>query len=112
MPDSPPEEVEEMGGPDLISFADMPARLEAAGLKKLSKQRCRQLAEEDPDWPVPLDRAVKVGRMRLFDWRVLEPYFRARKYRPGHRTDIRPQQGDAADDAGTHRRSDDPAGDR
>ena len=31
MPDSPPEEVAETGGPDLISFVDMPARLEAAG---------------------------------------------------------------------------------
>lgn len=90
MPDSPPEEVDETGGPDLISFADMPARLEAAGLKKISAQRCRQLAEEDPDWPVPLDQAKKVGRMRLFDWRVIEPYFRNRRSRQGRRTDLEP----------------------
>jgi hypothetical protein len=87
MPDSPPEEVDETGGPDLISFADMPARLEAAGLKKISAQRCRQLAEEDPAWPVPIEKALKVGRMRLFDWRVIEPYFRERKSRQGQRTD-------------------------
>ncbi|MFB7162304.1 hypothetical protein [Streptomyces sp. NPDC056242] len=87
MPDSPPEEVAETGGPDLISFADMPARLEAAGLKKVSAQRCRQLAEEDPAWPVPIEKAMKVGRMRLFDWRVIEPYFRNRKSRQGQRTD-------------------------
>lgn len=87
MPDSPPEEVDETGGPDLISFADMPARLEAAGLKRVSAQRCRQLAEEDPDWPVPIDKAFKAGRMRLFDWRVIEPYFRDRKSRQGQRTD-------------------------
>ncbi|MFI5685874.1 hypothetical protein [Streptomyces sp. NPDC051636] len=93
MPDSPPEEVAETGGPDLISFADMPARLEAAGLKRVSAQRCRQLAEEDPDWPVPLDKAKKVGRVRLFDWRVIEPYFRNRKSRQGQRTDIA-QQGE------------------
>ncbi|MFF4369653.1 hypothetical protein [Streptomyces sp. NPDC001594] len=91
MPDSPPEEVVETGGPDLISFADMPARLEAAGLKKLSKQRCRQLAETDPDWPVPLAEATKIGRMRLFDWRVLEPYFRSRTSRQGQRTDLKPR---------------------
>ena len=87
MPDSPGEQ-DEMGGPDLISFADMPARLEAAGLKRLSKQRCRELALTDPAWPVPLDKALKVGRMRLFDWRVLEPYFRERKSRQGQRTDL------------------------
>lgn len=89
MPDSPDEEVTETGGPDLISFADMPDRLEAAGLARISKQRCRQLAEEDPNWPVPLDKALKVGRMRLFDWRVIEPYFRARRTRQGERTDLR-----------------------
>jgi hypothetical protein len=66
----------------------MPARLEAAGLPKLSHQRCRQLAEEDPAWPIPMNEAVKVGRMRLFDWTILEPYFRARKSRQGERTDL------------------------
>lgn len=88
MPDSQPEEVDDKGGPDLISFADMPQRLEAAGLKRLSAQRCRQLAEEDPAWPVPLDQALRVGRMRLFDWRVIEPYFKARRSRQGQRTDL------------------------
>lgn len=73
------------GGPDLVTFGQMPSRLEAAGLKKLSHQRCRQLAESDPDWPVPMDKAVKVGRMLLFDWNVLEPYFRDRKLRQGQR---------------------------
>ncbi|MEU1275302.1 hypothetical protein [Streptomyces sp. NPDC005799] len=103
MPDSSPEEVDETGGPDLISFADMPARLEAAGLKKVSAQRCRQLAEEDPEWPVPMDQALKVGRMRLFDWRVIEPYFRNRKSRQGQRTDIKTEgtTRDAVDDAGS-----------
>ncbi|MFJ1865523.1 hypothetical protein ACIOD1_12910 [Streptomyces sp. NPDC088097] len=82
MPDSPPEEVAETGGPDLISFPDMPARMEAAGLKRVSVQRCRQLAEEDPAWPAPV---MKVGRMRLFDWRVVEAYFRNRTSRQGQR---------------------------
>ncbi|MEH0650683.1 hypothetical protein QA995_14880 [Streptomyces scabiei] len=99
MPDSPPEEVDETGGPDLISFADMPARLEAAGLKRVSAQRCRQLAEEDPAWPVPIAKAMKVGRMRLFDWRVIEPYFRDRKSRQGQRTDrVNPPQEGASGD--------------
>ncbi|MFJ3085012.1 hypothetical protein [Streptomyces sp. NPDC086838] len=90
MPDSPQAEVDDpAGGPDLITFAEMPDRLEAAGLKRLSPQRCRQLAEEDPAWPVPLDQARKIGRMRLFDWRVIEPYFRSRTSRQGERTDLK-----------------------
>ncbi|MFK8851207.1 hypothetical protein [Streptomyces sp. Ac-502] len=71
-----------------MSFADMPARLEESGLKRISAQRIRQLAESDPDWPVPMDKAVKVGRVRVFDWNVLEPYFANRKSRQGQRTDI------------------------
>ncbi|PBC72277.1 hypothetical protein SAMN05216511_7209 [Streptomyces sp. KS_16] len=88
MTDSPKgERSEEKGAPDLVSFADMPARLEASGLKKISPQRIRQLAETDPDWPIPMDEATKVGRIRVFDWHVLEPYFTNRKSRQGQRTD-------------------------
>lgn len=112
MPDSPPEEVAKTGGPDLISFADMPARLEAAGLKKVSAQRCRQLAEEDPAWPVPIDQAFKVGRMRLFDWRDIEPYFRARKSRQGQRTDIQQRREGPADDTAAGSGSDAAGGSR
>ena len=93
MPTPAGDSEQTQGGPDLITFGQMPGRLEAAGLPKLSHQRCRQLAEEDPDWPVPMDKAVKVGRMRLFDWNVLEPYFRSRKSRQGQRTDRR-KEGD------------------
>ena len=87
MPSPAGENERAEGGPDLVTFGQMPERLEAAGLPKLTHQRCRQLAEEDPDWPIPMDKAVKVGRMRLFDWNVLEPYFRSRKSRQGRRTD-------------------------
>jgi hypothetical protein len=93
MPDPEPEAAEEKGGPDLISFADMPDRIEQAKIKRISATRCRQLAEEDPDWPIPMDKALMVGRVRLFDWRVLEPYFRDRKSRQGQRTDrIKPEE--------------------
>jgi hypothetical protein len=87
MPDSQREPADTTGGAELISFADMPARLEAAGLKRVSAQRCRQLAEQDPAWPVPMDAVKKVGRVRLFDWDALEPYFRSRQSRQGQRTD-------------------------
>ncbi|WNI19199.1 hypothetical protein [Actinacidiphila sp. ITFR-21] len=99
MPSPDGEEQRAEGGPDLISFGQMPDRLEAAGLKKLSYQRCRQLAEEDPDWPIPMDQAIKVGRMRLFDWYALEPYFRNRKSRQGQRAvrEQPPQEGPSSD---------------
>jgi hypothetical protein len=77
----------------MVTFPEIPDRLEQAKLKRLSVQRIRQLAEADPDWPIPLDKAPKVGRMRLFDWRVLEPYFRNRKSRQGQRTDRQQQEG-------------------
>ncbi|MFD4863279.1 hypothetical protein [Streptomyces atratus] len=71
----------------------MPDRLEEAKLTRLTAQRIRQLAEIDPDRPLPLDRAPKAGRTHLFDWRVLVPYFRNRKSRQGQRTDrMRPPQ--------------------
>jgi len=106
MPSPAGDDERVQGGPDLITFGQMPERLEAAGLKKLSHQRCRQLAESDPNWPIPMDRAVKVGRMLLFDWNVLEPYFRGRKSRQGQRPNVpketppndaseQPDQGDA-----------------
>lgn len=87
MPSSSAEDAHTGGGPDLVTFPEMPDRLERAKLKRLSAQRCRQLAETDPDWPIPLSQAQKVGRIRLFDWHVLEPYFRERKSRQGQRTD-------------------------
>ncbi|MFI8351292.1 hypothetical protein [Streptomyces sp. NPDC085596] len=95
MPSPTGEDERAEGGPDLVTFGQMPARLEAAGLTKLTHQRCRQLAEEDPDWPIPMEQAVKVGRMRLFDWHVLEPYFRNRRLRQGERTDL-PKKNDNA----------------
>lgn len=85
MPSPAGDDKRAQGGPDLVTFGQMAERFEAAGLPKLTHQRCRQLAEEDPDWPIPMDQAVKVGRMRLFDWNVLEPYFRSRKSRQGQR---------------------------
>lgn len=87
----------------MVTFPEIPDRMEQAKLARLSVQRIRQLAETDPDWPVPLDQAPKVGRMRLFDWRVLEPYFRDRKKRQGQRTDLKPPKEMPSSDAGDDR---------
>lgn len=90
MPRTNDEETRASGGPKLVSFADM-ARLlaEIDDLQSLSPQRIRQLAETDPSWPTPMDEAIKTGRIRLFDWNVMEPYFRNRESRQGQRTDLK-----------------------
>jgi hypothetical protein len=80
---------EEKEVPDLVTFAEIPDRLERRGLKRISPSRVRQLAETDPDWPIPLDQAQKAGRIRLFDWNLLEPYFVNRVSRQGARTDLK-----------------------
>lgn len=72
----------------MVTFTDIPDRLERQGLKRISASRVRQLAETDPDWPIPLEQAQKAGRIRLFDWNVLEPYFVNRVSRQGKRTDL------------------------
>lgn len=91
----------------MVTFPEMPDRMERAKLKPLTVQRLRQLAETDPDWPLPLDQAPKVGRTRLFDWRVLEPYFRDRKSRQGQRTDrLKPPQEGTSGDIGEHGKRD------
>jgi hypothetical protein len=83
----------------MVTFPEMPDRMARAKIDPLTVQRIRKLAETDPDWPLPLDEAPKVGRIRLFDWRVLEPYFRDRKKRQGHRTDrVGPPKKEARDD--------------
>ncbi|MFG2895071.1 hypothetical protein [Streptomyces sp. NPDC048248] len=92
---------EKKEAPDLVSFADMPARLEESGLKRISPQRIRQLAETDPDWPIPMETAKKVGRIRVFDWKLLEPYFTNRKSRQGQRTDRLRARGEGGDPQGT-----------
>jgi hypothetical protein len=101
------EEATAEGGPDLVTFSEMPDRLETAGLPRISPQRCRQLAETDPDWPIPMDKAQRIGRrMRAFDWRVLEPYFRNRKRRQGQRTDIKSRREAPPGDHESDERSD------
>lgn len=75
--------------PRLVTIPEMPALLEAAGLKKVGPARIRQLAAEDADWPKPV---FERGRTRIFDWAAVERYFRVRTTRQGERTDL-PKKG-------------------
>jgi hypothetical protein len=84
----------------LVTIPQIPALLEAVGLKKVGPARIRQLAADDEEWPKPV---FETGRTRVFDWAAVERYFRSRTTRQGERTDLKanseePQHGAAQDD--------------
>lgn len=85
MPSSPNEGERAPEVPKLVTIPEMPALLEAAGLKKVGPARIRQLAAEDEDWPKPV---FARGRTRIFDWAAVERYFRGRIIEQGKRTDL------------------------
>lgn len=88
MPSSPTEGERPPEVPKLVTIPEMPALLEAAGLKRVGPARIRQLAAEDEDWPKPV---FERGRTRIFDWAAVEGYFRRRVTRQGERTDLPPK---------------------
>lgn len=104
MPSSPREEARESEEAKLVTIPEIPDLLEAAGLKKVGPARIRQLAAEDENWPKPV---FERGRLRVFDWRAVEHYFRSRTLRQGERTDLKPPQegpegdGNERDERGT-----------
>ncbi len=90
MPRSPRKEANEPEAPKLVTIPQIPALLEAAGLKKVGPARIRQLAAADEAWPKPV---FETGRTRIFDWYAVEAYFRNRTTRQGERTDLKPLRG-------------------
>lgn len=92
MPSSPNEGERASEVQKLVTIPEMPALLEAAGLKRVGPARIRQLAAEDEDWPKPV---FERGRTRIFDWAAVERYFRGRTTRQGERTDLPPKGGEA-----------------
>ena len=85
MPDGPAESTREPLQARLVTIPEMPDLLEAAGIKRVGPARVRQLAASDPDMPKPV---FERGRLRLYDWSAMEPYFRHRETRQGQRTDL------------------------
>ncbi|CAL9610598.1 hypothetical protein SUDANB1_05617 [Streptomyces sp. enrichment culture] len=84
MPETP-EDKREDARSSLVSIPDMPDRLEAAGVKRVSATRIRQLQANDPDFPEP---AIAHRRLRLWEWGAVLHYFRNRVPRQGERTDL------------------------
>ncbi|MFI9026358.1 hypothetical protein [Streptomyces sp. NPDC053560] len=98
MPDSP------KGAPTvreqdivIVSIPEIPDRLTAENLPRVSAARVRQLVAADPDFPKPI---YVRGRVRLWLWNAVLRYFRQRKLRPGYRTDLEEKrQAEAAQQA-------------
>ncbi|WP_327385020.1 hypothetical protein [Streptomyces sp. NBC_01207] len=81
-----------------MTIPQVPALLEAAGLKKVTEQRLRQLSKE-PGWPKPV---VDAGpRMRVYDWPSILAFMKGRTLRQGYRTDIHGPADDRKPDADT-----------
>ncbi len=89
MPSSPGENTSEPEEQKLVTIPQIPALLEAAGLKRVGPARLRQLAADDEAWPKPV---FESGRVRVFDWRAVEAYFRGRVIRQGERTDLQARE--------------------
>jgi hypothetical protein len=85
MSSSPEAGNQEQEVPKLVTIPQIPALLEAVGLKKVGPARIRQLAADDEEWPKPV---FETGRTRVFDWAAVERYFRSRTTRQGERTDL------------------------
>ncbi|MGV9579747.1 hypothetical protein ACWDRZ_24145 [Streptomyces sp. NPDC003509] len=77
---------DEEGGPEMVSFRELAARLRSEGVVTLSHQRISQLSREDPAFPP----VVQIGRSKAVDYRKARPYFAGRVLRPGTRTDLHP----------------------
>lgn len=57
----------------MVTLAEIARRV------NLSKQRISQLAEKDPDWPVPRDQWQQVGRYYFLPWEPVKEYFDQRE---------------------------------
>lgn len=89
MPTSPGAGSRSDERPVIVSIPEMPDRLEAAGLPRLTTARIRQLALTAGFPPVVYER----GRVRLWLWHEVESFFRERELHPGRRTDLEQQAG-------------------
>jgi predicted GIY-YIG superfamily endonuclease len=79
---------EDMEAYEWITISEVARRVVAAGIeKRFSRQRVTQLAESDPNFPLPRSEWRFIANMWLFPWELVEPYFRSRtKQKPGRRS--------------------------
>ena len=65
------------GQVELVTLAEIGRRV------GLTTERVRQLARDDPNWPVPRTQWLRLGRYWLVPWQPVEAYFAARDRRSG-----------------------------
>jgi hypothetical protein len=65
------------GEVELVTLAEIGRRV------GLTTERVRQLARDDPNWPIPRTQWRRVGRYWLVPWEPIKTYFAARDSRSG-----------------------------
>lgn len=96
-PQPPPIPEGTIGAEDLVTFTEIARRVVDQELAPtMSQQRVSHLAANDPDWPVPRDKWLRVGRAWLVPWKPVQTYFENRRPRAG-----RPTRGKATADPAT-----------
>jgi hypothetical protein len=64
---------------ELVTLTEIARRVRDLGYaERMSRQRVVQLAETDPNWPVPKEQWKQVGRYWLLPWPPIEAYFQQR----------------------------------
>ncbi|WP_405187313.1 MarR family transcriptional regulator (plasmid) [Streptomyces anulatus] len=72
-----PKTTSEGRQPEMVTLAEIARRV------SLSKQRVSQLANGDPDFPVPKEQWQKVGRYYFLPWEPVKAYFDEREPQHG-----------------------------
>jgi hypothetical protein len=73
-----------IGAEDLVTFTEIARRVVDQKLApSMSQQRVSRLAASDPDWPVPREDWIRVGRAWLVPWEPIRNYFENRRPQPG-----------------------------
>jgi len=62
---------------EMVTFDEISKRV------GMSRQRVRQIAEKDADWPVPRAQWRRAGRSWVFEWGPIEDFFHTRKPQTG-----------------------------
>jgi hypothetical protein len=75
--DDVPQTTNEGRPPEMVTLAEIARRVD------LSKQRVSQLANRDPDFPIPKEQWQKVGRYYFLPWEPVKAYFDERQPQHG-----------------------------
>lgn len=78
--------VDDLNDCEWVTPSEIARRVVSLGMRKsFTRTRVMQIAQSDPEWPVPRDQWRSIANMWLFPWPPVEDYFRNGKSRQGQR---------------------------